>query len=77
MASREIGVRVAPMPGPLDHFETAVVHPRGFVEVAFRRNEPGSHHGHFDIRLPEGVPGTFVFAGKTESLRPGVNRISF
>lgn len=61
-------VRIAPMPGPLDHFDAAVVHPRGSIEIAFRRRAPGKQACRFAVRLPKGTTGTLVYAGKSYAL---------
>jgi len=66
-------VRIAPMPGAIEHFEVKVVHPKGFVEVAFKQSGGKSN---FTLTLPEGVSGEFVFKGKTSSLKQGKNEIS-
>ncbi len=68
-------VRVAPMPGPLDHFEASCVHPRGLVDVVFRREAPGKPACHFKVNLPEGITGSLVWAGQSHKLVPGTNDI--
>jgi hypothetical protein len=62
------------MPGPMTHFEAKVVHPRGFVEVAFRQTSPDAWN--FVINLPEGITGRFEFRGKSRQLQAGKNEIS-
>jgi hypothetical protein len=64
-------VRVAPMPGPLRHFSARVVHPRGLVEVEFRRT--ADNRSAFSINLPDGIAGSLVFAGQSVPLHPGKN----
>jgi hypothetical protein len=66
-------VKIAPLPGSLDHFEAKVVHPRGVIEVKFRRSQGGAS---FAVNLPEGVTGSFVFRGETSQLHPGKNEIN-
>jgi len=61
-------VRIAPIPGPLDHFEAASVHPKGLIDVSFRR-------GFFTVRLPDEITGDFVWDGQSRALAPGVNTI--
>ncbi len=61
------------MPGAIEHFEVKVVHPKGFVEVAFKRSGGKSN---FTLILPEGVSGEFVFNRKTSALKPGKNEIN-
>jgi hypothetical protein len=63
-------VRVAPLPGPIDRFEARVVHPRGLVEVDFRRDSAACA---FRVDLPEGVTGALVFRGGSRELQPGKN----
>jgi len=65
-------IRIAPMPGNIEHFEAKVVHPKGFVEVALKRSGGKSN---YTLTLPEGVSGEFVLSGKTSSLKPGKNEI--
>jgi hypothetical protein len=66
-------VRIAPLPGDLEHFTASVVHPRGLVEVSFRRaaGKPAT----FTVNLPEGITGDLVFAGQTCPLHAGRNEI--
>lgn len=68
-------VRVAPMPGPLTHFEAATVHPKGLVEILFQRGSAGGTSGNFTVRLPEGITGEFWWNGQTHALIPGANTI--
>ena len=65
-------VRVAPCPGGLKKIACRAPHPKGFVEVDLSFEE-GKVLG--TVTLPAGVPGTFVWAGKTIPLNPGVNRL--
>jgi len=67
-------VRIAPMPGTLEHFNAKVVHPRGLVEVSFRRDS--NQHFQFTVVLPEGIGGTLVFENQSFDLAPGLNEIS-
>ncbi len=70
-------VRIAPMPGGLDHFDAVCVHPRGRIKVGFRRDVSGSAECYFRVCLPAGITGTLVWSGCSRSLVPGMNSISF
>ena len=65
-------VRIAPLLGDHEHFEAKVVHPKGFVEVTFRKTPKRT----FTVKLPDGVGGEFVLGGKIQALKPGQNEIS-
>jgi hypothetical protein len=58
-------VRIAPMPGPLDHFSATVVHPRGEVNVAFKRQ---GGRAVFETALPAGVAGELVWNNQVHPL---------
>ena len=66
-------VRIAPMPGEMQHFDARVVHPKGTVDVRLRRSKDGQ--ASFTVRLPKGVSGQFVFQGVTQALKSGKTRI--
>ena len=67
-------VRIAPLPGPMEYFEAKMVHPCGFVEVAFRRTPDGSSH--FVISLPGDISGNLIFNRESRPLIPGKNEIT-
>lgn len=64
-------VRIAPLLNDHEHFDIKVVHPKGFIEMSYRKSG-----GKFTVMLPGDVSGEFVFAGKTQALKPGKNEIS-
>ena len=66
-------VEIAPMPGHLTHLAGELVHPRGRI-VADLHFAEGQVHG--TITLPASLHGTFVYAGKTVALQPGVQSIA-
>ena len=71
-APRFATVRVAPQPGSLKFLRTRVPHPKGFVEVELSF---ASGRASGFVALPEGVTGSFEFAGQTRALAPGRNEI--
>jgi hypothetical protein len=66
-------VRIAPLLNGQEHFEAKVVHPKGLVEVTYRKGAPKSS---FTISLPDGIPGELVFNGQSHALKPGKNEVS-
>jgi alpha-L-rhamnosidase len=66
-------VRIAPLPGPFDYFEANVGHPRGTIQVTFRRTP--DRPANFDVKLPDDVSGCLVFEGHAVDLYPGENRL--
>jgi len=62
-------VKIAPLPGPIDHFDAKVAHPRGAIQVQFRRS--ANQRPHFEVTLPDGVVGVLVFDGQSHDLHPG------
>lgn len=66
-------VRVAPSPGGLRRIDSRLPHPKGFIDTAMRFSGDGVSG---EIRLPEGVPGTFVWKGREYPLSPGVNDLA-
>lgn len=68
-------VRVAPMPGSLEHFAASATHPSGKVAVSFCRNSREGVSASFVIRLPPGVTGALSYAGASYALGSGENRI--
>lgn len=66
-------VRIAPHLGALDHLTATFPHPQGEIKVEYRREGSGLNAA---VTLPGTLSGAFVFAGKVQPLKPGVNRIS-
>jgi hypothetical protein len=66
-------VRVAPHLGPHDHLKASFPHPLGEIKVDYRRDGSALTAS---ITLPSTLTGTFVFNGKTQPLKPGINRIT-
>ena len=60
------------MPGHLTSLSGEMVHPHGRVDVDLNF-DGGRVRG--NISLPDGVDGTFRFAGKTHDLHPGAQTI--
>ncbi|WP_348261730.1 alpha-L-rhamnosidase C-terminal domain-containing protein [Telmatobacter sp. DSM 110680] len=65
-------VRIAPHLGSLDHLNVTFPHPEGDIKVEYRRE--GSELT-ASVTLPGTLTGTFVFNGKTQPLKPGLNNI--
>lgn len=61
-------VRIEPHLGHLQQASARMPHPRGEIAVILRREYEGATA---EISLPEGVTGTFVWAGKSVELRAG------
>ena len=55
-------VRVAPQPGTLHNLKCRTPHPDGFIDFEMKRL-PGRWE--VSLKLPDGVPGIFEFAGKS------------
>ncbi len=66
-------VRIAPHLGPLDHLTATFPHPLGEIKVEYHREGPGLTA---TITCPGTLAGTFVFNGKTQPLKPGINEIT-
>jgi hypothetical protein len=66
-------VRITPHLGPLDHLKATFPHPLGDIVVEYQRD--GSNLT-ASVTLPGTLTGTFVFNGKTQPLKPGINRIT-
>lgn len=66
-------VRVAPQPAGLKRILSKTPHPKGFVELelAFDGDKVRG-----TATLPDGVPGEFVWKGKTVPLKPGAQEIA-
>ncbi len=61
-------VRIEPHLGTLDHLDAALPHPRGPIEVRYRR---GARGWDATVTLPPGLSGTLVWKGRTQPLAPG------
>jgi hypothetical protein len=66
-------VRITPHLGPLDHLKATFPHPLGDIVVEYQRD--GSNLT-ASVTLPGTLTGTFVCNGKTQPLKPGINRIT-
>ena len=65
-------VRIAPQPGGLSWIEAVTPTPKGDVTVRLRFSD-GKVRG--TVTLPSGLPGEFVWRGKSVPLRAGLNQI--
>ncbi len=65
-------VRIAPQPGSLSWIEAVTPTPKGDVAVRLRFSD-GKASG--TVTLPFGLPGEFVWRGKSVPLQAGLNRI--
>ena len=65
-------VRIAPQLGPLSWAQGRLPHPLGMIEVEL---EQQGRRWHGQIRLPRGVTGTFVQAGRVRPLRGALTMI--
>ena len=66
-------VRIAPHLGKLPSLSAAFPHPEGMIEVQYQVRGSGIDA---NITLPGKLSGEFVFHGKRQSLKPGVNHIT-
>ncbi|MFN5439403.1 MAG: alpha-L-rhamnosidase C-terminal domain-containing protein [Bacteroidota bacterium] len=66
-------VRIAPALGELTHVVGTIPHPAGMIKVEIQKKD--SSEVLADITLPENVPGTFFWKGKTVPLRSGHQQI--
>ncbi len=66
-------IRVEPRPGELENIKGEIPHPKGkiVVQLSNTRNK-----GNAVINLPAGTTGTFVWKGKTHTLKAGNNQIA-
>jgi hypothetical protein len=64
-------VRIAPNLGTLTALHAVVPHPKGRIDVQIDVAARTAA-----IRLPEGVPGEFIWKGRAHVLRPGENEIT-
>ena len=65
-------VRIAPHLGSLDHLTASFPHPQGDIKVQYHRQGSGLSA---NITLPGSLTGTFVYNGRTQPLKPGLNNI--
>ncbi|MCB0182678.1 MAG: hypothetical protein KDE31_00355, partial [Caldilineaceae bacterium] len=65
-------VEIAPMPGHLTHLSGEMVHPRGRITADLHFD---GENVHGTISLPDGLQGTFRYAGKNVDLQPGAQSI--
>jgi hypothetical protein len=65
-------VLVEPHPGDLTEVRASMPHPEGAVSVHGRKDAKGWL---FEVVLPQGVPGTFRWAGADRALSPGPNTV--
>jgi hypothetical protein len=65
-------VRIAPHPGPLRSIAATFPHPKGAIAVQF---EHSGSQLNGTVTLPEGLRGTFVWHGASQSLHAGANAI--
>jgi alpha-L-rhamnosidase len=66
-------VRIAPALGELTHVVGTIPHPAGMIKVEIQKKDSSGVLA--DITLPENVPGTFFWKGKTVPLRSGHQQI--
>ncbi|HEU5352215.1 MAG TPA: alpha-L-rhamnosidase C-terminal domain-containing protein [Terracidiphilus sp.] len=64
-------VRIAPHLGSLPSLSATFPHPKGEIRVEYLRTAAGLRAS---ITLPAGLSGSFVYAGRTRPLHPGLNR---
>jgi hypothetical protein len=64
-------VKIEPAPGDLEHFETVVPHSKGDIKLKMKR-ENGKPV--FDVQLPKGLGGEFIYQGKTVQLKKGATK---
>ena len=67
-------VSVAPQPAGLKRVSARTPTPRGVVAVDLAFADDGSAEG--TVTLPDGLPGTFEWAGRVLRLHPGTNKVS-
>jgi alpha-L-rhamnosidase len=65
-------VRIAPHLGSLDHLSATFPHPKGDIKIEYRRE---GQNLAATITLPAGLTGSFLYNGKTQPLRSGLNKI--
>ncbi len=67
-------VQVAPHPGALKSFAARLPHPLGELAVGYRADADALK---FDVTLPRGLTGTFLWNGETTPLVAGPNHLEF
>ena len=65
-------VRIEPNPGTLTSFQAVVPHPKGVIQVEFRKDRKTRVH----VQLPPTVSGVLVWKGQSYALRAGDNRLT-
>jgi hypothetical protein len=65
-------VRIEPNPGSLTSFQAVVPHPKGLIQVEFRKDRKTRVH----VQLPPAVSGIFVWKGQSYALRAGENQLT-
>ena len=65
-------VRIAPHLGPLDHLAATFPHPLGDIKVEYHREGLGLKA---TITLPGNLNGNFIYNGKSQPLKPGLDEI--
>lgn len=66
-------VRIAPHLGDITSLDATTAHPRGLIQTTYRRQ---GQRLDATVTLPAGISGEFVWNGKSEPLKPGVNRLT-
>ena len=66
-------VLVAPHPGSLTEFSARTPHPKGELSVSYLATPGGAV---FDVMLPSGVTGTFLWKGESTPLAAGANHLA-
>lgn len=64
-------VRIAPAPGNLQYFETVVPHGKGEIYLRMEKKKSTTV---FEVKLPDGLGGEFLFKGKKINLAPGASK---
>ena len=64
-------VKIEPAPGDLEYFETVVPHSKGEIKLKMKQ-ENGKPM--FDVELPKGLGGEFIFEGKKIQLEKGTTK---
>ncbi|HEU5457557.1 MAG TPA: hypothetical protein VFU68_02955, partial [Terracidiphilus sp.] len=59
--------------GSLPSLTATFPHPNGEIRVEYHRTAAGISAS---ITLPAGLSGSFVYAGRTQTLHPGLNRLT-
>ena len=64
-------VRISPNLGKLSGLRAVAPHPKGRIEIDLDTQTRSA-----TVRLPDGVPGEFVWNGRSHPLHPGENRLT-